>query len=230
MTSPNNIAFGVTAALRNRREPRRKTRILWWTAAAVLLPVALAALIPRPALAQEALQEITVTAERRVEDVQTVPMSITVLDSTELEQRDVQSFIDYATTVPNLGFGYTGVGFSNARTISIRGVAGAGTTGFYLDDTPLPDSIDPRVVDISRIEVLRGPQGTLYGARSEGGTVRLITHQPDVDDFNGRVHAGVSDTWNTVDPNYYGDGAINFPLIKGHLALRIVGLYDSEAG
>src|ERR1035441_2733073 len=95
MTSPNSFAFGITAALRNRREPRRKTRILWWNADAVLLPVALAALIPRPALAQQALQEITVTAERRVEDVQTVPMSITVLDSTDLEQRDVQSFIDY---------------------------------------------------------------------------------------------------------------------------------------
>ena len=229
MTSPNSFAFGITAALRNRREPRRNTRILWWNADAVLLPVALAALIPRPALAQEALQEITVTAERRVEDVQTVPMSITVLDSTDLEQRDVQSFIDYATTVPNLGFGYTGVGFSNARTISIRGVAGAGTTGFYLDDTPLPDTIDPRVVDISRIEVLRGPQGTLYGARSEGGTVRMITEQPG-DQFSVQTHVGISDTWNTVEPNYIANGAINFPLIAHTLDLRVAALYDSEAG
>ena len=185
--------------------------------------------MPLAAHAQEALQEVTVTAQRRAEDVQSVPMSITVLNATQLEQRDVASFIDYATTVPNLGFGYSGVGFSNARTISIRGVAGAGTTGFYLDDTPLPDSVDPRVVDIDRIEVLRGPQGTLYGARSEGGTVRLITQQPG-DEFSARSHVGVSDTWNTVEPNYVADGSINMPLIPQKLDLRIVAMYDSEAG
>ena len=185
--------------------------------------------MPLAARAQEALQEVTVTAQRRAEDVQSVPMSITVLNATQLEQRDVASFIDYATTVPNLGFGYSGVGFSNARTISIRGVAGAGTTGFYLDDTPLPDSVDPRVVDIDRIEVLRGPQGTLYGARSEGGTVRLITQQPG-DEFSARSHVGVSDTWNTVEPNYVADGSINMPLIPQKLDLRIVAMYDSEAG
>jgi outer membrane receptor protein involved in Fe transport len=193
------------------------------------LLAAVPAFLPMAAHADDALTEITVTAQRRAESVQSVPMSITVLDSAQLEQRDVESFIDYATTVPNLGFGYSGIGFSNARTISIRGIAGAGTTGFYLDDTPLPDSVDPRVVDIDRIEVLRGPQGTLYGARSEGGTVRLITKQPG-DEFSARVHAGVSDTWNTVEPNYTVDGAINMPLIPHTLDLRIVGLYDAEAG
>src|SRR5262249_50432961 len=135
----------------------------------------------------------------------------------------------YGTSVPNLGFGYSGIGFSNARAISIRGIAGANTTGFYLDDTPLPDSLDPRVVDIGRIEVLRGPQGTLYGARSEGGTVRLITEQPGAE-FSARTHVGISDTWNTVEPNYVADGAINLPLVPQRLSLRIVGLYDSEAG
>lgn len=141
----------------------------------------------------------------------------------------MQSFFDYATTVPNLGFGYTGVGYANARTISIRGVAGPDTTGFYLDDTPLPDTIDPRVVDISRIEVLRGPQGTLYGARSEGGTVRLISEQPG-DAFAAQAHIGISDTWNTVEPNYIANGALNVPLIPHTLDLRVVALYDSEAG
>jgi len=179
---------------------------------------------------EEALQQVIVTAERRSENLQQVPMSITAMDKVQLEQRNVVSFIDYGTTVPNLGFGYSGVGFANARTISIRGVAGANTTGFYIDDTPLPDTIDPRIVDIDRIEVLRGPQGTLYGARSEGGTVRLITDQPEVNDFSVRVHTGVSDTWNTVEGNYYADGAINVPLIADHLALRVVALYDSEAG
>jgi outer membrane receptor protein involved in Fe transport len=175
------------------------------------------------------LTEITVTATRRAENIQDVPMSITVLDAAQLEARNVKTFIDYAASVPNLGFGYTGNGFSNSRTISIRGIAGNDTTGFYLDDTPLPESLNPQIVDIDRIEVLRGPQGTLYGARSEGGTVRLITQQPN-DTFSARTHVGVSDTWNTVRPNYVVDGAVNLPLIPDRLSLRIVGLYDSEAG
>lgn len=212
---------------RSRTVITKNTQIV----AAVVAFLIAATVVTKVARADEqALQEVIVTAERRSENLQQVPMSITALDATQLEQRNIVSFIDYGTTVPNLGFGYSGVGYANGRTISIRGVAGANTTGFYLDDTPLPDTIDPRIVDIDRIEVLRGPQGTLYGARSEGGTVRLITHQPDVDNFNGRVHAGVSDTWNTVEPNYYGDAAINFPLINDRLALRIVALYDSEAG
>jgi outer membrane receptor protein involved in Fe transport len=175
------------------------------------------------------LGEVVVTAQRRKENVQNVPMSITVLSSAQLELRDVKTFIDYAASVPNLGFGYTGFGFSGARTISIRGVAGNDTTGFYLDDTPLPESLNPQIVDIDRIEVLRGPQGTLYGARSEGGTVRLITAQPD-DTLSTRTHVGLSDTWNTVEPNYVADGAVNLPLISDRLAVRIVGLYDREAG
>lgn len=175
------------------------------------------------------LTEVLVTAQRRKENIQNVPMSISVLSSTQLEARNVVSFIDYAASVPNLGFGYTGFGFSGARTISIRGVAGNDTTGFYLDDTPLPESINPQIVDIDRIEVLRGPQGTLYGARSEGGTVRLITQQPD-DTFSARTHVAISDTWNTVQPNYVADGAVNLPLIADRLSLRIVGLYDQEAG
>lgn len=180
---------------------------------------------------QEQLQEVTVTAQRRLENVQSVPMSMTVLDSKALTERQVYDIIDYASSVPNLTFGYdTNFGFSNSRSITIRGVEGSNTTGFYLDDTPLPESVDPRIVDVSRIEVLRGPQGTLYGADSEGGTVRLITDQPDPQQFDGRVHASVSDTWNTVEPNYIADGAINVPVISDTLALRIVGLYDGEAG
>lgn len=230
------ITSNTTAAVAGGVALRRKTltvrnavRSLLSPACSGWLLTVVPAFIPPAAHAQEALQEITVTAQRRTEDVQSVPMSITVLNATQLEQRDVESFIDYATTVPNLGFGYSGIGFANARTISIRGVAGDGTTGFYLDDTPLPDSVDPRVVDIDRIEVLRGPQGTLYGARSEGGTVRLITQQPG-DEFSARSHVGISDTWNTVEPNYVADGSMNMPLIPQTLDLRIVALYDSEAG
>jgi iron complex outermembrane receptor protein len=200
-----------------------------------VVAIAMGGVIPCTAMSAEAvssstLEEVIVTAEKRSENLQNVPMSISAFDGTQIEQRAITSFIDYGTTVPNLGFGYSGPGLANARTVSIRGVAGDNTTGFYLDDTPLPESINPRIVDTDRIEVLRGPQGTLYGARSEGGTVRIITQQPDPGAFYARVHVGASDTWNTVQPNYVADGAINIPLIADRVALRVVALYDSEAG
>jgi outer membrane receptor protein involved in Fe transport/AcrR family transcriptional regulator len=183
------------------------------------------------ALAQQAgsLEEIIVTAQKRSESIQDVPLSITALSSEVLEQRSVQSFADYGNRIPNLGFAHTGDGVSTSRTISIRGISGDGVTGFYLDETPLPDSIDPRIVDIDRIEVLRGPQGTLYGARSMGGTVRLLTKQPDVSATTGRVHLGISDTSNASDQNYLFDGAINVPL-GDSLAARAVGFYEKDAG
>ena len=175
------------------------------------------------------LEEIIVTAQKRAESLQDVPLSITAISSDVLEQRSVQSFADYGNRVPNLGFANTGDGIGTSRTISIRGISGDGVTGFYLDETPLPDSIDPRIVDIDRIEVLRGPQGSLYGARSMGGTVRVLTKQPDPSRFEGRVHLGISDTANASDENYLADGSVNVPLADS-LALRAVGFYDREAG
>ncbi len=176
------------------------------------------------------LAEIVVTAQKRAESLQSVPVSITTFGTQELQDRAVESFMDYATSVPNLGFGASGDGAANSRTISIRGVSGDNTTGFYLDETPLPDSLDPRIVDINHIEVLRGPQGTLYGARSMGGTVRLLTNQPDTNNFSGSVHAGISSTQHTDAPNYVADGVVNLPLIQDTLAVRMVGFFDREAG
>jgi hypothetical protein len=186
---------------------------------------------PGAALAQQSagLEEIIVTAQKRSESIQEVPLSITALSSDVLEQRSVQSFADYGNRIPNLAFANTGDGIGTSRTISIRGISGDGVTGFYLDETPLPDSIDPRIVDIDRIEVLRGPQGTLYGARSMGGTVRLLTKQPDTSATSGRVHLGISDTANASDENYFADGAINVPLGES-VAVRGVGFYEKDAG
>src|SRR5215472_6235720 len=179
------------------------------------------------------LEEVIVTAQKRSESEQSVPMSITTFSSTALQQKAITEFFDYATKVPNLAFAPTGDGVGTARTISIRGItgiAGDGTTGFYIDDVPLPDSIDPRVLDLERIEVLRGPQGTLYGARSMGGTVRLITQTPDLSHFSATVHGGVSDTDRTDRPNYTVDAVVNIPIIQDQIALRLTGFYDSQAG
>jgi iron complex outermembrane recepter protein len=176
------------------------------------------------------VDEIIVTAQRREETVQNVPLSITALSERVLEEKAVNSFFDYAGQVPGLAFGYTGDGSGTARTISIRGISGDGATGFYIDETPVPDSIDPRVVDIQRIEVLRGPQGTLYGARSMGGTVRLITQQPNLTQFEGWAKANGSHTLNADTPNYGLDAAVNLPLIPDQVALRLVGFGQHDGG
>jgi len=147
------------------------------------------------------IEEIVVTAQRRIESLQSVPLSITALNATSLDQRAVNTFFDYAGQVPNLAFSNTGDGSGTARTISIRGISGDGTTGFYIDETPVPDSIDPRVLDVQRIEVLRGPQGTLYGARSVGGTVRRITQQPEIGVVSGRVSVSGSKTQDAASGN-----------------------------
>src|SRR5262249_13905880 len=137
---------------------------------------------------------------------------------------------DYGTKVPNLAFAMTGDGVGTSRTISIRGISGDNVTGFYVDETPLPDSIDPRVLDVDHIEVLRGPQGTLYGARSMGGTVRIITRTPELSKFSTDLHAGVGSTSNTNRPNYTGDAVVNIPVMENLMALRVSGFYDYEAG
>ena len=177
-----------------------------------------------------ALEEIVVTAQKRLENLQSVPLSITTFGSAVLEQKAIENFFDYATKVPNLAFAPTGDGIGTARTVSIRGISGDNVTGFYVDETPLPDSIDPRVLDVDHIEVLRGPQGTLYGARSMGGTVRVITKKANLSDFEATVHGGLSSTDRTDRPNWTGDAVVNIPLIRDRVALRLSAYYDEEAG
>ncbi len=203
--------------------------LAWLGAAALMGPLRVfAADVSAPAGGE--LQEITVTAEKRAESQQNVPMSLTTFGPVALQEKAIYDFFDYATKVPNLAFAPTGDGVGTARTISIRGVSGNNVTSYYIDDTPLPDSIDPRILDIDHIEVLRGPQGTLYGARSMGGLVRTVTKEPDLNEFSATLHGGYSDTARTGTGNYTGDGVFNIPLIQDKLALRLSGFGDYEAG
>lgn len=195
-----------------------------------LVAAAAASAADAPTATAGGLQEVIVTAQKRAETEQSVPLSITTFSAEALQQKAINSFFDYATKVPNLAFAPTGDGVGTARTVSIRGISGNDVTGFYIDDVPLPDSIDPRVLDLDHIEVLRGPQGTLFGARSMGGTVRLITKEPDLSQFSAVVHGGLFDTERTDRPNYTGDAVLNIPLIQDRMALRLTGFYDSEAG
>jgi iron complex outermembrane recepter protein len=184
------------------------------------------------------LETIVVTARKRDESLAVVPESITAFTAANLEDYNIQSFNDYASKAPNLSFSYSGgpTGISEARTVAIRGITGqnlsgtAGATGFYIDDTPLPGSVDPRVLDIDNIEVLKGPQGTLYGESSLGGNVRLITKKPSLTENSLSISAEAGLTSGASDPDG-GAGIIgNIVLVPDKLAIHIVGFGSYDAG
>jgi iron complex outermembrane receptor protein len=183
-------------------------------------------------------ETIIVSARKREESIAEVPTSITAFTAESLRDYNVQSFADYATKTPNLSFTYGGgaTGFADSRTIAIRGITGqnlfgtAGATGFYIDDTPIPGSLDPRVVDLADIEILKGPQGTLYGESSLGGNVKLVTKQPDLNrsGFGFMAEAGATSGGGSADAggNFIG----NMVLVPGTAAVRVVLFANHDAG
>lgn len=177
----------------------------------------------------EGLEEVMVTATKRAESLQDVGMAITAIDTQELERLGAVALIDFAVRVPNLAMAYEADGRFDSSSPSIRGVFGVGTTGFYIDDTQVNSSMLPRVVDLERIEVLRGPQGSLYGARSMGGTIRMITNKAQINESNGQVHGTLS-TVDDGDENWNFDGIFNFPIIEDKFAMRVTAYYGSNSG
>ena len=173
------------------------------------------------------LAEIVVTATKRSESLESVPLSITAISADTLEKAQVESFTDYARLIPNLTFA-SGVGITDGRQVAIRGIYGADTTGFYIDEMPVPTSVDPRVFDIDRIEVLRGPQGTLFGARSMGGTIRMITVEPSTQEFSAKVSTEGS-TLQGGTSGYQVSGTLNIPVITDRAALRFTA-YNGRDG
>ena len=208
----------------------RKTRL----AALTALVVGMAGAPILPAQDFTGLEEVIVTASKRVETLQEAGMAITALTTRELEQMGVQTYADFAVRVPNLGTAYQADGRFDANSPTIRGVFGGGdtssaaTTGFYIDDVPVSVALQPRVIDLERIETLRGPQGSLYGARSMGGTIRLITQQPSLEETYGSVRSSIS-TVKDGDYNYAVDGSFNAP-ISDSFAVRVAGYYGANSG
>ena len=181
------------------------------------------------------LVEITVTATRREENLSKVPISVTALTQEALDDRGIKDFSEVARFTP-------GVNFDNSGTnnISIRGISstgGAGTTGIYLDDTPIqmsalafnPDEALPKSFDIDRVEVLRGPQGTLFGAGSEGGTVRYITTQPSLTQTSVYARSEIATTDGGA-PSYEVGAAIGGPLVDNTFGARISVWYRRDGG
>jgi iron complex outermembrane receptor protein len=168
--------------------------------------------------ASDQLTEVIVTAQKREEKLQDVPVSLTVLNTTTLAENNLLRIQDYYTQVPGLSIAPT---VQSSQLISIRGITtgaeGSSTVGILIDDVPfggtgsttVPD-IDPS--DLARIEVLRGPQGTLYGASSLGGLLKFVTIDPSTDALSGRVEAGTDSVYNGYSLGYNFRGAVNVPL------------------
>jgi outer membrane receptor protein involved in Fe transport len=178
------------------------------------------------------LEEVVVSARRKEELLTAVPASITAYTSDFLEKQNIRSFADYATRIPNLTFQY-GQGaellWSGSRTTTIRGVSGEGTTAYYINDTPVPASVSPQTLDLDRIEVLKGPQGTLFGASSMGGTLRFITKKPSLEGSTGTVQfQGGSTKEGGFDFN--GDVLGNLALVPGRVGVDAAFGYSSESG
>jgi iron complex outermembrane recepter protein len=188
--------------------------------------------------AENSPSRVVVTARKREEATIDVPVAVTNFSEQALHDYDIHSFIDYANKTPNLSFAYGNGGtagnpataFADARTTAIRGIAGARTTGFYVDDIPLPGAVDVRIVDIKNIDILKGPQGTLYGEGSVGGSVRLATKAPNLvrNEFRSMLEAGITQGGNAIDRG--AEAVANVVLAPGKAALRIAAFADSSAG
>jgi iron complex outermembrane recepter protein len=181
----------------------------------------------------EELQEIVVTAEKRESTVQKTPISITAISGSELQAQGLSDFTSVAQQVPGVSFKTSGPGQTE---FEMRGLTSTGgespTVGFYLDDAVLTPAamaqngktvIDPSLFDLNRIEVLRGPQGTLYGAGSMGGTIKLVTNQPDPKAFAANVEVIGSGTADGGGFNRTENVMLNIPLMQDVVALRLVG-------
>ena len=208
----------------------------------LLATAALTAFAGHPAAAQTAqseagspgIEEVVVTATRRAESLDKVPISVSAFTDAKMDELDVKSFADLARFTAGVTFD------QDSKNISIRGIdssAGTGTTGIYIDDTPIQirvlglnsNNTLPTVFDLDRVEVLRGPQGTLFGAGSEGGTVRYITPQPSLTDYSGKVHTEVDVTQDGA-PSYEFGAAFGGPIVDDVLGFRVSAWGREDGG
>ena len=168
------------------------------------------------------IQEIVVTATRHEEVLSKVPVSVSAFTQESMDEKGIKDFTDVARFTPGVTIDATGTG---TNSISIRGISssgGSGTTGIYIDDTPIQihslgfnaDDTLPKTFDLERVEVLRGPQGTLFGAGSEGGTVRYILTQPSLSKSSIYARSEVAFT-QSGDPSYEAGVAAGMPVIDG---------------
>jgi iron complex outermembrane receptor protein len=186
----------------------------------------------KPANDSSMLEEVVVTAQFREQRLQDVPLSITAFSNADLEKRGADQFADYARSVPGLTFANRG---ANRSEIVIRGMSrltGESTVGLYLDGVPQSNAFnnpDFRLFDVDRVEVLRGPQGTLYGEGSLGGTIKIFTTKPDPSGFEAKLQGTVSAT-KDGDPSHALNAMVNLPLAEDKAALRLSAYLRHDGG
>lgn len=182
------------------------------------------------------LQEITVTAQKRTENIQAIPISVSAITASQLIEHHVADYDDIARTIPGVSFlAGAGPGLDNIAIRGVSSTSGSATVGIYVDEVPVTvdnafdGAVQPKVFDVDRIEVLRGPQGTLYGASAMGGTIRFITKQPDLDVFDASVGTDLSQTHHGgFNNDEYA--ILNVPVVTSVFALRIGVNVADESG
>jgi len=220
---------------------RTDLRILLSTAAlaAFAAPLGAAAQTNAKPAPDETVEEIVVTALKRSTTLQTTPMSISAVTGDSLQKIGATGLQDYFRSVPGVNLTQGQLGQSR---VTIRGVQGSGeaTTGLYYDETsvtgpsgttqdPANNAADLNLFDVERVEVLRGPQGTLYGGGSMGGTIRVIYAKPDSTEFGASIEGQASATKGGSRGSYL-KAMGNIPLIEGKLAARIVAYTEDRPG
>ncbi len=218
------------------RMGRSGSRALSAAVSAVLATASGAAAAQDTPPAQTALGEVIVTATRRAERLQDVSESISAFDSDAIAMRGIQQLSDIVKFIPGMSLAQREPG---GTTLVFRGVASSGTefggvssSALYLDEQPITQggrNPTPRFIDIERVEALRGPQGTLYGASSQSGTLRVITNKPQAEAFDSWAEAQISDTSNG-STGYDLSAMVNIPLGSDRVALRLVGFAAEDAG
>src|SRR6202171_5664778 len=192
-----------------------------------------------------ALEEVVVTATRGSERLQDVPISVTAFSQEKMDMQGLRNIDDVTRLSPGVAFSRNGTGSSanyndESSDINIRGIdsaAGASTTGIYIDDTPIQSrhigfgavNAFPALFDLDRVEVLRGPQGTLFGAGAEGGAVRFITPEPGLRGSTGYDRAELATTKHG-DPSYELAAAAGGPIIDDVLGIRVSASYRRDGG
>lgn len=182
------------------------------------------------------LQEITVTAQKRSEDIKDIPISVSAIGAAQLSEHHVADYDDITRTVPSVSFqAGAGPGLDNIEIRGVSSTSGSATVGIYIDEVSVTvkntfdGAVQPKLFDLDRIEVLRGPQGTLYGASSMGGTIRFITKQPDLTSFSASVGTDLSFTHHGgFNNDEYA--ILNVPVIDGVFALRVGVDVSDESG
>ena len=195
----------------------------------------------KEAKSERQLEKIVITSTRRSENQQVVPIAVQAISGQKLQQLGIDSFEDYIAFLPGVTSDGQGPGkqetyirgvSAGRAAVRISGIGGEPSVAFYLDEAPITTpgrNIDLYAADLQRVEVLKGPQGTLFGASSQAGTVRLITNKPELDRFGAGGEIGMSSTKNGGMSNK-SEGFVNIPIVEDTFAIRLAGYSSTDAG